>query len=125
MSNLPDETRHSSHIAAGGRGGCARASHGHPARAELTVEDFMADVNAKEHEMGQKMWHRISTITVLPALAGLMLTALSLFMLTVLARNEAEAQQSQRGDSRRMNINIIVGDTAVRAVLDDNPTSRD
>src|SRR5437016_4380522 len=85
----------------------------------------MADVNAKEHEMGQKMWHRISTITVLPALAGLMLTALSLFMLTVLARNEAEAQQSQRGDSRRMNINIIVGDTAVRAVLDDNPTSRD
>lgn len=75
--------------------------------------------------MDQKIRHRIPTLSLLPALAGLAFTLLSLFMPAVVGLNQANAQQSGGVDSRRMNINIIVDGKTARAVLDDNPTSRD
>jgi hypothetical protein len=46
-------------------------------------------------------------------------------MPTVVAPNQVEAEQSKGGHLRPMNINIIIDGTTVKAVLDENPTSRD
>lgn len=79
----------------------------------------------KRKRMGQKIWHWIATLSLIPTLTGLALILLLLSIPRAAALNQAKARQSQGGDSRGMNINIIVGDKTVRAVLDDNPTSRD
>jgi hypothetical protein len=57
---------------------------------------------------------------------GRLRLAAAIAMTTLLASvDQTHAQQSPRGDSKRMNINIIVGGTTVKAVLEDNPTSHD